>query len=62
MENIKKNKKLIFSLICILILIVLMCLYLLSHKTSLKYNDWLVVGHSNQEVKERYGDFDIEFE
>ena len=43
-------------------LIVLICINLLTHKTSLKYNDWLVVGHSYQEVKERYGDFDIEYE
>lgn len=62
MENIRKKKAIVITIVCILVLIVLVSLYLLSHKTSIKYNDWLVVGHSYQQVKARYGEFDIEYE
>ena len=61
MEKIKKRKKVIV-IISVLALFTFSGLYFLSHKTSLKYNDWLVVGHSYQEVKERYGEFDIKYE
>ncbi|MCR5704830.1 MAG: hypothetical protein K6G85_09410 [Eubacterium sp.] len=55
------RKKVIITVIIGLV-ITLLILFFSSYRTSLKYNDWLVVGHSVKEVEKRYGKFDIVWE
>lgn len=37
-------------------------LFIMSHGTWLGYNDWMVVGKTCEQVEERYGDFDREYD
>lgn len=55
-----KIKKCIIIISAIVLLIVGAILYLLSHQTYYKYNDWWVIGKTMSEIEERYGEFDIE--
>lgn len=44
----------------ILVLHLLASFFVLSHLTYYKYNDWWIIGNSASNVKEKYGEFDIE--
>lgn len=55
-----KIKKAIIIIPLIALLLIGITLFLLSHQTYYKYNDWWVVGKSMSEIEERYGEFDIE--
>ena len=59
---LKKKTILIISSFIAVLLIIILLLFMISHKTCIKYNDWAVIGHSYQEIKDKYGDFDVEFE
>ena len=50
-----KIKKIIISII---ISTVCITLFILSHKTYYKYNDWAILGNSIDKVREKYGEFD----
>lgn len=55
-----KIKKRIIIIPIIAFLLIGITLFLLSHQTYYKYNDWWVIGKSMAEIEERYGEFDIE--
>lgn len=42
-----------------MVLITCGCMLIISHSTYYKYNDWWIVGRSKEEIRERYGEFDI---
>ena len=57
-----KKKKLSKSVIPFVLSIVLLggtLLFVASHPTYYKYNDWAVLGQDIHEVRERYGEFDF---
>lgn len=53
-----KIKKTIILLI-IIVFTVCITVFILSHKTYYKYNDWAVLGNSIDKVREKYGKFDF---
>ncbi len=55
--------KLMKKAICIVspLLLVSCIVFFLSHKTYYKYNHWLIIEHSYNEVVKRYGEFDCEY-
>lgn len=61
MKDHSKHKKciIIFVVISIVILISALVLFFASHSTYIKYNDWWIVGNSVENVRERYGEFDL---
>lgn len=56
----RKLRTSILSLIASVLLLTGNSLFIHSHATYYKYNDWWVEQHSREEIRERYGDFDIE--
>ena len=57
MKFLTKHKKPV-KIIFVLAIILFIVLFATSHSTSLKYNDWWIVGNSIQNVEQRYGKFD----
>lgn len=55
------SKKKICAVIVIILLIILCVLFFISHKTNIRYNDWLVLGHTFQDVEQKYGEFDLDY-
>lgn len=58
----KNNKKIKKPLMCCVLsigVLVCLCIFISSHKTYYKYNDWGIVKNNILNVKERYGEFDI---
>ena len=58
----KRNKKAKKSLTCGLLGVgVLVCVFIFisSHSTYYKYNDWWIMGNNILKVQERYGKFDL---
>lgn len=51
------KRRVLISAVVIIIFSAL--IFLFSHSTYYKYNDWWVKGRSLAEIEERYGDFDI---
>lgn len=42
----------------VIILIAVFLLYVSSHSTYYKYNDWWIIGKTADEIEARYGEFD----
>lgn len=55
----KKKKKYICTSVCACIFIVISILWICSHSTYYKYNDWWVIGRTIPEIEAKYGDFDM---
>ncbi|MDL2317963.1 hypothetical protein LJC74_02550 [Eubacteriales bacterium OttesenSCG-928-A19] len=53
------EKKRITVIMLIFIAMASLCLFYASHSTYIEYNDWWILGRSVNEVKERYGNFDL---
>lgn len=59
---IKKNhtfKKPLISLCVCLITVAITALFMASHETYYKYNDWYVLGNDIDTIRETYDEFDI---
>ena len=54
----KKRKKLFIGACVAVFLEAMLILFWASHKTYYKYNEWWIVGKSEEEIVERYGEFD----
>lgn len=56
----KCNKKaIIISMIINFILLVVTILYVSSHSTYYKYNDWSILQSNIYEIEQKYGEFDL---
>lgn len=55
----KKVKNPLIGIVALLLL--LGCIYRISHSTYYKYNNWLIIGSSYNEVEKIYGEFDMEY-
>jgi len=58
----KKISKRIIIFILIFILLIGIVIFRMSHNIYYKYNDWWVIGRTQEEIEERYGEFDIKDE
>ncbi len=56
---IKKKKKIICISACVCVFLIIVVLWICSHQTYYKYNDWWVIGRTIPEIEARYGDFDM---
>lgn len=56
---IKKKKRLLIGAIVVILVQAALILFLASHSTYYKYNDWWIVGKTEAEIVERYGEFDL---
>lgn len=59
---IKKNrnfKKPLISLCVCLVTVAITVLFIASHDTHYKFNDWYVLGNDIETIRETYGQFDI---
>lgn len=56
MKLINKKKLLIASITIVIFTAV--ALFFASHSSSIKYNDWWIVGNSIENVRDKYGEFD----
>ena len=54
----KKRKKLLLGACVAIFIEALFILFWASHQTYYKYNDWWIVGKTEEEIVERYGEFD----
>ncbi|ADU21935.1 hypothetical protein [Ruminococcus albus] len=55
------NKKNICIISAAVLLIIFSVVFYISHKTNIKYNDWSVLGHTFDEVEQKYGKFDVDY-
>jgi len=55
----RRNKAIIISLITNIIMIAVVILYLFSHSTYYKYNDWAILHNDVHIVEQKYGKFDL---
>lgn len=62
MNKSYKHRNIFVTLIFLVALIIhiFIILYVISHLTYYKYNDWWILGSSVSKIKEKYGEFDIE--
>ncbi len=56
----RRNAFAISIILIVLIVNLFVILFVISHLTYYKYNDWWINGNSISKVREKYGDFDIE--
>lgn len=54
-----KMRSCIIALIINIVLFIATSLFVSSHKTYYKYNDWLILNSNIHTVRDKYGDFDI---
>lgn len=59
MTDLKKNRNRLLILVIVVISALLIVLYIMSHSTYYKFNDWYVLQNNISNVKDRYGQFDI---
>ena len=56
----KKNiKPTVMSLVISIFLLVVLILFIISHSTYYKYNDWVILQSKINVVQQKYGDFDL---
>ena len=56
----KKNiKPTVMSLVISIFLLVVLILFIISHSTYYKYNDWVILQSNINVVQQKYGDFDL---
>ncbi|MGN0402057.1 MAG: hypothetical protein ACI4HQ_07340 [Acetatifactor sp.] len=56
----KKNvKPTVISLLIGILLLGVLILYIVSHSTYYKYNDWFIINSNIHIVQQKYGDFDL---
>ncbi len=57
----KKDKKKLYNICSLISLTAIICfgIFLASHKTSFKYNDWKIINSNINSIQEKYGKFDI---
>lgn len=56
---LKKKKKFLVGACAAILMETVLVLFLASHQTYYKYNDWWIVGKTEEEIVERYGEFDM---
>lgn len=61
---VRKKKKLVSSIIVVFFatLFILYLLFLTSHSTYYKYNDWYIMGNNIDKIEKKYGEFDYNIE
>lgn len=59
-KNKKKNRKpAVMSLLISIFLLAVLILFIFSHSTYYKYNDWVILQSNIYVVQQKYGDFDL---
>ena len=44
-----------------IIILILIIIFAISHKTYFKYNDWWIIGKNINDIQKKYGKFDKEY-